>query len=336
MVTNISLNSDDFFGISLSKIPCNRDLASAVYVKVNEKFIKFKEAGDHIPEDKYNYFISMNVRELFVLKESAEIFLNSISNYKKAEIAEKVLEVGESNRTIVEKFIDIRETVYEAFLDEALSNETVENLKNQVIEFVATVKHKNPQAELFAKLSSLNNTIAEHSLNVANLALLFGMASGQTHLHVLENLYLGALFHDYGKAKIPASILDKPVSFAYEKAMSEHPEAGVELLKKNGLLSKPVLSIVLEHHEQFGGVGFPKGLQGDAIYGLTKIVSIANVFDNICMSNRGKSSMYKNAIKVIEYDNGKQFDPNILPRIIDVLKLGYGGYVRTRERKELT
>ncbi len=336
MVTNISLNSADFVGVALAKIPCNKDLSVAVYVKINEKFIKFKEAGDVLTEDKMNYFISMNVRELFVLKEQAAVFVEAIDQLKHQEIEEKVALVGEANRPIVENFIDLREVAYEAFLEEHLSNETVDILKAQVTSFIATVKDKNPQADLFAKLSSLNNTVAEHSLNVANLSLLFGMATGQTHHHVLENLYLGALFHDFGKAKIPASILEKPVSFAYEKAMTEHPEAGVELLKKGGLIAKQVLTIVLEHHEQFGGVGFPKGIQGESIYGLTRLVSIANVFDNLCMENRGKSSMYKNAIKVIEYDNGKQFDASLLPRIVDVLKLGYGGFVRSRDPKELS
>jgi len=336
MKTNISFNRDDFVGVAVAKIPCNKDLSAAIYVKINEKFIKFKEEGDSLSEEKINYFISMNVKELYVFKEKAHLFLETLSQLKKQEIEEKVSLVGESNRNIVEKFIDLREVAYEAFLEENLSNETVDILKAQVLNFIETVKNKNPQADLFAKLSSLNNTVAEHSLNVANLSLLFGMATGQTHLHVLENLYLGALFHDFGKAKIPASILEKPVSYAYEKAMSDHPEAGVELLKKGGLNSKPVLTIVLEHHEQFGGVGYPKGIQGESIYGLSRLVSIANVFDNVCMENRGKSSMYKNAIKVIEYDNGKQFDSTLLPRIIDVLKLGYGGFVRSRSNKELS
>ena len=180
----------------------------------------------------------------------------------------------------------------------------------------------------------MNNTIAEHSLNVANLALLFGMSTGQNHSLVLEHLYLGALFHDYGKAKIPASVMEKPNSVAYNKAINGHPEAGVEMLKKNPEISKQVLMIVAEHHEQFAGVGYPKGMSGSAIYGLSKIVSIANVFDNICMENRrNKATMYKTAIKVLEYDRGKQFDPALLMRVLEVVQLGFGNYTRERIKK---
>lgn len=331
MSNNISINSEDFVGVSLSKIPCDRELAADVFVKVNLKFIKFKMKGDVIPEDKYNYFISVHVKELFVKKENESLFLKHVLNQKSQLIEEIVAEVGEENRDIVEQHEELKEKVYEVFLDEELSNETVDILKNHVNEFIETVKNKSPAADVFAKISSLNNTIAEHSMNVANLSIFFGLVTGQNHPHVLENLYLGALFHDYGKAKIPASVMEKPNSVSYDKAILEHPEVGVDILKKLPTINKHILTIVLEHHEQYGGVGYPRGLTGDAIYGLTKIVSIANIFDNLCMENRrNKSSMYKTAIKVLEYDKGKQFDSTLLPRIIDALKLGYGNYVRER------
>jgi HD-GYP domain-containing protein (c-di-GMP phosphodiesterase class II) len=163
------------------------------------------------------------------------------------------------------------------------------------------------------------------------------MTVGHSHQHVLENLYLGALFHDYGKAKIPAQILENPKSVSYAQAISDHPAKGYEMLKNSKEIPKQALTIVLEHHEQFAGAGFPKGLTGDQIYGLSKIVTIANVFDNICMEHRRTpKQMYKAAIKVLEYDKGKQFDPEIMPRILDALKLAFGNFERNRQPKSNT
>lgn len=334
MTENISEISDDFINVPLSEIPCNGVLPSDIFVKVNEKYIKFKEVGDAISEEKYNYFISKNVKELFIYKVDEEQFYKAINEIKKEELEAVVSEVGEENRSIVESQAELKEKVYETFLEEELSNEVVEILKEQVSDFITKVKDKSPSADVFAKISSMNNTVAEHSMNVANLSLLFGMVTGQNHEVVLENLYMGALFHDYGKAKIPQQILEKPNSVAYDKAIIGHPEAGVELLKNNPQINKQVLTIIQEHHEQFAGVGFPKGISGDAIYGLSKLVSIANIFDNIVMENRkNKANMYKAAIKVLEYDKGKQFDPALMPRILETLKLSFGNYVRERKPK---
>ncbi|MDD4976535.1 MAG: HD domain-containing protein [Bacteriovorax sp.] len=334
MIKNVSQASEEFSSLPLSKIACNDRLPADVFVKINEKFIKFKEQGDFIPEEKYNYFISKNVKELYVRNAFRKAFEVALEELKKENIEALVTDVGEENRAIVEQQVALKETIYEVFLDEQLSSETVDILKNQVNDFIETVKKKNPTADTFAKILSMNNTIAEHSMNVANLALLFGMAVGQNNSIVLENLYMGALFHDYGKAKIPESISANPKSVAYDRAIKGHPEAGVEMLKSISNIPKQVLTIVAEHHEQFGGVGYPKGISGDSIYRLSKIVAIANVFDNLLTANRqNKSSMYKTAIKVLEYDKGKQFDPELLPRILDVLKLSVGNLVRERETK---
>ena len=334
MSNNVSQDPEQFSPVLLNRISCNDILPVDLFVKINDKYIKFKEIGDFIPEEKYNYFISKNVKELYVYTQFKDAFQAAMEELKLEKIEEIISEVGEDNRSIVEQQIALQETVYDIFFDEEVSNETVDLLKNQVSGFIETVKSKNPTSDIFAKISSMNNTIAEHSMNVANLSLLFGMAVGQNNSIVLENLYMGALFHDYGKAKIPSNIVEKPNSLAYEKAIKGHPEAGVEMLRNNPNIPKPVLTIVAEHHEQFCGVGYPKGISGDAIYGLSRIVSIANVFDNLVTENRrNKSTMYKTAIKVLEYDKGKQFDPDLLPRILDVLKISFSNYTRDRKKK---
>lgn len=333
-MTNVSFSTDEFAPVPLHKIGCNDRLVADVFIKIGDKFIKFKELGDFISEEKFNYFISKNVKELFVHVEALASFQSAVEEAKQEAIEELTEEIGEENRDLAEKQIDIREKVYETFLDEQLSNETVDILKTQVEDFIATVKNKEPSADIFLKLTSMNNTVAEHSMNVANLSLLFGMVTGQSNPIVLENLYMGALFHDYGKAKIPADVLEKPTSVAYDKAIKNHPAAGVEFLKSLPNIPKPVLTIVAEHHEQFSGVGYPRGISKDAIYGLSRIVAIANIFDNIVFENRkNKSKMYINAIKVLEYDKGKQFDPELLPKILDCLKLSVGNYTRDREKK---
>jgi len=324
MIKNVSQKSESFSPVPLCKISCDDKLPADLFLKIGDKFIKFKEVGDFIPEEKYNYFISKNVKELFVLNESLQAFDIAIEKFKQERIEETVAQVGEVNRNIVEQQVAMKEKVYELFLDEKLSNESVDVLKSQVADFVETVKNKNPTLDIFAKISSLNNTVAEHSINVANLSLLFGMAVGQNNLIVLENLYMGALFHDYGKAKIAASVFENPNSVAYERAIKNHTQAGVDLLKNIPNIPNQVISIVAEHHEQFGGVGYPKGISGNSIYGLSKIVSIANIFDNVASENRrNKATMYKLAIKVLEYDKGKQFDPDLLPRILEVLKISF-------------
>ena len=85
--------------------------------------------------------------------------------------------------------------------------------------------------------------------------------------------------------------------------------------------------MVEQHHEQHSGKGYPKGLQGEQIFELARILSLANFFDNAVMDNRNKpGEMYRIACKAVEYDRGINFDPLMLERVVDGLKLAFGGY----------
>ena len=44
--------------------------------------------------------------------------------------------------------------------------------------------------------------------------------------------------------------------------------------------------------------------------------------------------MYKAAIRVIEHDRGRRFNPNMIDRVVDALKLAYGNYYRERQKPE--
>ncbi|MEK6623431.1 MAG: HD domain-containing phosphohydrolase, partial [Bdellovibrionota bacterium] len=75
------------------------------------------------------------------------------------------------------------------------------------------------------------------------------------------------------------------------------------------------------HHERQDGTGYPKGLKGNKIYDLTKIISIANIFDNQVMNSEGdiKGRQMK-AFRVLENDPGKMFDPKILGKCLRALE----------------
>jgi HD-GYP domain-containing protein (c-di-GMP phosphodiesterase class II) len=64
--------------------------------------------------------------------------------------------------------------------------------------------------------------------------------------------------------------------------MNMHPAYGLQLMMPVESLGPRVREIIAFHHEMIDGSGYPKGLQGDAISQAVRIVTIANVFDNLC------------------------------------------------------
>ena len=131
---------------------------------------------------------------------------------------------------------------------------------------------------------------------------------------------LAASMHDLGKLAIHDSILNKPGPLTEEEfaIMKRHCALGGEILNKS---HRPLLQmakvIAMEHHENFDGTGYPKGLKGREISVWSRIVALSDVVDAL-----GTRRVYKEAWqkeKIYDYilaERGKKFDPELVELFI--------------------
>lgn len=149
-----------------------------------------------------------------------------------------------------------------------------------------------------------------HSVHVYQLSVLLGIRenySGQD----LRHLGYGALLHDIGKLTIPQSILTKPGPLTTNEMaeIKKHSEAGYSMF--NALPSSSRL-IILQHHENWDGGGYPHGLQRDDIHPFSQIVSVADVYDALISKRPYAGPRTKEeAIKYILELAGRKFNPEI-------------------------
>ena len=123
-----------------------------------------------------------------------------------------------------------------------------------------------------------------HAMNVTVLSMMLGKQMG-VFSEDMKILCLGALFHDIGKSKIDIKVLykeEKSMSKPEREFLRLHPKYGVELLSIADDVPKAVLVAVYQHHERLDGSGYPKGSSGNQIHRLSRIIAIADVYDNLC------------------------------------------------------
>lgn len=136
-----------------------------------------------------------------------------------------------------------------------------------------------------------------HSLNVAVLSILIGKYLGYNDFQ-LKDLALGAMLHDVGKV---------------DSEGPEHTENGFQLLVKMPEIKAQVAHIAWQHHENYDGSGYPRGLVGDDIQEYSKIVAITNYYDNLSFMNPEQERMYPyHALEKIMSLSGSSFDPNLV------------------------
>jgi PAS domain S-box-containing protein/putative nucleotidyltransferase with HDIG domain len=145
----------------------------------------------------------------------------------------------------------------------------------------------------------------------SRLALELGLPAGQVTL-----LRHAAPLHDVGKLAIPDCILLKPGRLTAEEfdVMKTHAELGARLLSSgSSRVLQTAAVIAATHHERWDGTGYPKGLAGDAIPLVGRIVAVADVFDALTHDRPYKEAWpIERACTEIERSAGGQFDPRVV------------------------
>ncbi|MCD6539434.1 MAG: HD domain-containing protein [Candidatus Omnitrophica bacterium] len=137
----------------------------------------------------------------------------------------------------------------------------------------------------------------------------------------LTSLEYAALLHDTGKIDIPQTLLKKntPLSREEIEIIKKHPRKGAEILKNLQAL-RPVIPIILYHHEKYDGSGYPSGLKKKQIPLEARILSVIDAFDAMFFGRPYKKSLtLEKCIKELEKNKGKQFDPQVVDSFIKVL-----------------
>ncbi len=162
-----------------------------------------------------------------------------------------------------------------------------------------------------------NNDEYRHSQRVALIAKRMAMELGlsKDELSILD---MASMLHDIGKVLIDNQVLTKKEQLVEleEQLLYSHPQIGHDLL--DSIFSSSKLSeIILQHHERYDGTGYPKGLKGEEIMIEARIIHLAETFDALTQSTYQKSLDYPEAIKIIQSESGKQFDPNLVDLFIN-------------------
>jgi response regulator RpfG family c-di-GMP phosphodiesterase len=182
---------------------------------------------------------------------------------------------------------------------------------------------------IISKLSRLSTTRDEetgnHMHRVAHISRL--IAAGLGHdASFCDMIYLAAPMHDIGKVGIPDKILLKPGRLTPEEweIMKTHTTIGYEVLKDS---SSPLLrmgaDIAHSHHEKFNGQGYPRGLVGEKIPIVGRIVSVADELDALLSVRPYKQAWnLRDALEQMRRERGRHFDPgciDVMLRHIDAI-----------------
>ena len=104
-----------------------------------------------------------------------------------------------------------------------------------------------------------------HSEHVTELAFALGQAA-DLKTNDLELLKFAASIHDIGKIAINEFVINKPGIFTEAEyiMVQQHARMGASLVETLNV-DPSIHKIILNHHENFDGTGYPNGNKGEEI-----------------------------------------------------------------------
>lgn len=176
-----------------------------------------------------------------------------------------------------------------------------------------------------------------HSVRVAKYSVRLARALGLPE-HAVAEIEYAALVHDIGKIGPEQQyILQKPGALTSDefRTLKEHPETGARMVEKMpGMRS--VAQMVLAHHEQPDGKGYPRNLLGKDVPVGARIIHVADAFDAMTSDRpyrRGVS--VETALKELERFSGTQFDEVVVGAVLGLHEQGRFPLEKSLSREDL-
>ncbi|MEN8907101.1 MAG: HD domain-containing phosphohydrolase [Clostridiales bacterium] len=182
-----------------------------------------------------------------------------------------------------------------------------------------------------------NEGLVPHIINVTAIVAIVGKKMGYNVMK-LKDIVTGAILHDVGKI---AMLRDKnltlnKINLIEEKTMNEHPKRGYEMLNKLWSFSSVSKIMILMHHENSDGSGYPMAMKKKDIHEGARLLRICDAFDNMMIGNSEskKPIPFNQIIDYLKFMD-KYFDQeivSILEKVIPPYPSGTVVELSTEER----
>lgn len=201
--------------------------------------------------------------------------------------------------------------------EDIMSEAEIEMYKNK------TATRKSTNTEIFSTLvkhfHSKSAREKQHAITVSNLCGDMGTALNLTNPEI-KKLKLAGYLHDIGIIVLNDEMLQKESMTTAEEqeSMNQHSVIGYRILNLFDDTAD-ISEIVYSHHERWDGKGYPRGLKGEEIPLLSRIISIVEAYER-AYSRENISEAQNKAISMILDGSGSQFEPQLVAKFITMME----------------
>jgi HD-GYP domain-containing protein (c-di-GMP phosphodiesterase class II) len=271
-----------------TKIGCDLYLLVLAETSADSRYVLYCRGDAVFENSKREMLLEKNINRLFIKKDDQQKYYKYLESNFQNIISDTRISSDEKTKIVYSAATNLVKDLLE---DPRAGN--VERTKTFAYNMVDYIIKEGRAAHSLLKIAIHEYYTYTHSVNVAAVGTLFAkeLDFGEEDL---KGFCSGILLHDVGKTKISTDILNKKGKLTEEEfaIVKKHPELGVAILKETGNSFTDEYTITLQHHENYDGTGYPRGLKKDEIHRCGRIARIIDVYDALT-TNRS----YANAVR---------------------------------------
>lgn len=311
-----------FMEVDLESIIPNTSLGLDIYILRKNDYVLYRRGNIPFEEANRRQLMESGHGKVYIGSDGRQTY----QRYLEAHLSTIVADVRVPAKKKAELVYTTTSALMEDLFSDPRSGDKIQRSKALIENTVNLILSGPETTNCLLSMTAHDYYTYTHSVNVTifGIALceqLFGDDSG----HDFYELGHGFLLHDLGKSLIDPRIINKPGKLNDEEweVMRKHPEEGHRLLTETtGTLSHEMRTIVLEHHERYGGGGYPTGKRGDAIHPFGRICILADVFDALTTDRPYQSAMTTfEALSLMGEEMRGHFDEDYFKTFVAVFKM---------------
>jgi putative nucleotidyltransferase with HDIG domain len=312
-----------FRSVPLSRFIADSTLLTDLYMPLinreqgDMRMVVAVKSGERFKADLLRGMLDRGVSEGFITLDQVPLWLKYINQQCRYLIKDPLTPPATKARVLYDNAIQIVQVA----IEDPRLGENVPQGREYLDTVLAFLGKYEDGISYLADVLVMDYTLYSHSVNVALLAVCFWHWLGLEPETTMV-LGTGALFHDIGKRNIPSKILFKEGRLDEDEwqIMKSHPEEGFRLLSRAGALSGPALLVVLQHHENLDGSGYPEGLKGQAVSKPSRFIRIIDAYDAITSKRTYKEAVSPfDAITIMNREMTPYLDQGIFKMFVSFL-----------------
>ncbi len=200
-------------------------------------------------------------------------------------------------------------------------NEELKKVSEEAESVIDNILSEPNVVEAVTEIRNISTDMYSHCLNVCILSTIMAIRLKMNERQI-RNVSKGAILHDIGLKYITTNYIDRNTDEMTSEEQLEykkHTVYGYSSIQEEEWLPEPVKEIILLHHEQMDGEGFPFRQKGDKLRNEVKLVALCDVFDSLISGIGNKKVKMYEAVENIRAYVGTKFDPTIASKFLETV-----------------